>query len=187
MTDASAVDVLVIGGGPAGATAAALLASWGRSVVMVHCESDSPSLAESLPASTKKLLRHLGLLEVIEAARFHPNKGNISRWAGREAVAESAESGYHVPRARFDRLLRDHARARGATLVEGRVRKVELASPATIECVGPIGPPLLPEPVRPRLLRPRGCDRQPRPAPCPHRLSDARPGGRVGLRRMACW
>jgi flavin-dependent dehydrogenase len=137
MTDASVFDVLVIGGGPAGATAAALLASWGRSVVVAHCEGDSPSLAESLPASTKKLLRHVGLLDVIEASRFHPNGGNISRWAGREAVAEPAESGYHVPRARFDRLLRDHARACGATLVEGRVRKVELANPATIECVGP--------------------------------------------------
>ena len=138
-SNASDVDVVVIGGGPAGATAAALLAAWGRSVVVVHGASDSPSLAESLPASTRKLLRFLGLQDLVDAAGFHPNNGNISRWAGKEAVAATTTSGYHVPRAFFDRLLRDHARAQGATVVEGHVRRVELGNPATVECVGSSG------------------------------------------------
>ena len=84
------VDVLVIGGGPAGATAAGLLASWGRSVALIHHESSKPSLAESLPASTRKLLRFLGQLEEVDSAGFHPNQGNISRWAGKEARARLA-------------------------------------------------------------------------------------------------
>src|SRR5437667_5388911 len=132
----SDVDVVVIGGGPAGATAAALLASWGRSVVVVHRETATPSLAESLPASTRKLLRFLGLLELVDASGFHPNHGNISRWAGKEAVAATDVAGYHVSRAKFDRLLRDHARNQGAIVIEGRARRVELANPVTVECVG---------------------------------------------------
>lgn len=119
------VDVLVIGGGPAGATAAGLLASWGRSVALIHHESSKPSLAESLPASTRKLLRFLGQLEEVDSAGFHPNHGNISRWAGKEARAESADAGYHVSRSVFDRVLRAHARAQGASIVEGRVQRVD--------------------------------------------------------------
>ncbi|HEY6362660.1 MAG TPA: tryptophan 7-halogenase [Vicinamibacterales bacterium] len=134
------VDVLVIGGGPAGATAAGLLASWGRSVALIHHESSKPSLAESLPASTRKLLRFLGQLEEVDTAGFHPNHGNISRWAGREARAESADAGYHVSRSVFDRLLRNHARAQGASIVEGQVQRVDVAgdgahtTAATLEC-----------------------------------------------------
>jgi flavin-dependent dehydrogenase len=130
------VDVAIIGGGPAGATAAALLASWGRSVVIVHGSSGAPSLAESLPVSTRKLLRFLGLLDLVDSAGFYPNHGNISRWAGQEAVAGTKAAGYHVSRAAFDRLLRRHARSRGARIVEGRARRVELGETATVECVG---------------------------------------------------
>jgi len=134
-SSSSEVDVVVIGGGPAGATAAALLASWGRSVAVMHGDSGAPSLAESLPASTRKLLRFLGLAEIVDAAGFHPNRGNISRWAGKEAVAATDAAGYHVSRARFDRLLRDHARAQGAVVIEGHARRVDLANPVTSECV----------------------------------------------------
>jgi flavin-dependent dehydrogenase len=126
-------DVVIIGGGPAGATAAALLASWGRSVVVVHRESTVPSLAESLPWSTRKLLRHVGLLEAVEAARFHPNYGNISRWAGQQAIAATEGPGFHVARHDFDRLLRDRARANGASIVEGMVTHVDIAPSARVE------------------------------------------------------
>ena len=121
------VDVVIVGGGPAGSNAAALLASWGRSVVVVHGDSASSNLAESLPVSTRKLFQFLGLIELVDAARFHPNHGNISRWADRETLARADGDGYHVPRARFDRLLRDHAVARGAVLVEGHARNIEVA------------------------------------------------------------
>jgi flavin-dependent dehydrogenase len=119
-------DVVVIGGGPAGATAAGLLASWGRSVTLIHHESSQPSLAESLPASTRKLLRFLGQLEAVDAAGFHPNDGNISRWAGREATARSDASGYHVSRSVFDRLLLAHARSQGASIIDAKIESVDL-------------------------------------------------------------
>jgi flavin-dependent dehydrogenase len=130
------VDVLVIGGGPAGANASALLASWGRSVVVVHGDSSAPSLAESLPVSTRKLFQFLGLAELVDAAGFHPNHGNISRWADKETVARADGDGYHVPRARFDRLLRDHALACGAALVEGHARNIEVTGTVSVACGG---------------------------------------------------
>src|SRR5262245_56160338 len=77
MSATDRVDAVVIGGGPAGATAAGLLSSWGRSVVLIHRDSAQPSLAESLPWSTRKLLHHLGQLDAVDAAGFHPNSGNI--------------------------------------------------------------------------------------------------------------
>lgn len=133
------VDVVVIGGGPAGATAAALLAAWGRSVVVVHHESDVPSLAESLPVSTRKLLGFLGQIAAVDAASFHPNEGNVSHWAERDAVASTEVAGYHVSRAVFDRVLREHARAQGARFVDAHVRRVDQSSPMAVEAVGSNG------------------------------------------------
>ena len=130
------VDAVIIGGGPAGATAAALLAEWGRSVVLVHHDPGQPSLAESLPWSTRKLLRHLGQLDTADAAGFYPNHGNISRWAGKQARAATRGPGYHVSRRHFDRVLRDHARAKGASIVDGFVNRVDLSATPRVECDG---------------------------------------------------
>jgi flavin-dependent dehydrogenase len=131
------IDVLVIGAGPAGSTAAALLAAWGRTVVAVHRESGQPGLAESLPASTRKLFRFLGQAEIVEAANFHPNFGNISRWAGKQAVTRSEDHGYHVARDEFDRVLRDHSRNCGARLLEGQVHGIEFRQPASVDVTLP--------------------------------------------------
>ena len=60
MRVADQCDVVVIGAGPAGSTAAQLLASWGWSVVLVHRDAGRHSLAESLPPSTRKLFAFLG-------------------------------------------------------------------------------------------------------------------------------
>ncbi len=126
--------MLVIGGGPAGATAAGLLASWGWSVKLLHDEARGPSLAESLPAGTRKLFEFLGQSELIEAAHFYPNDGNVSDWAGRHTTSTTDTHGYHVPRPVFDRVLRRFARLSGASLVGGRVDSVTGSSPFHIAC-----------------------------------------------------
>jgi len=124
----SACDVLVIGGGPAGSAAAHLLASWGRSVVVIHRgDAPSQSLAESLPPSTRKLLRFLGLLDRVEATTPYPNSGNIVDWAGAARTISSADAGFHVSRAQFDTALRAGARAAGAEVVGGVVRRIDEA------------------------------------------------------------
>src|SRR5215510_13048849 len=111
MRVADQCDVVVIGAGPAGSTAAQLLASWGWSVVLVHREASTRPLAESLPASTRKLLAFLGQLARVERAGFHPNDGNVARWAGAARETRAPDSGFHVSRAQFDRVLRDAASA----------------------------------------------------------------------------
>jgi len=128
------IDVLVIGGGPAGATAAGQLASWGRSVVVVHAEPSHPSLAESLPAGVRKVFNLVGQGELVAAARFFPNDGNVASWAGRSTVTTSDVPGYHVLRARFDQVLRRSARKAGARIVYGRVRRVECSTPFEVVC-----------------------------------------------------
>jgi flavin-dependent dehydrogenase len=126
-------DVLVIGGGPAGSTAAQLLASWGRSVTIAHRPPASRlTLAESLPASTRKLLRFLGQLDRVEAAAFHPNTGNRAEWAGASRATTSADAGFHVPREAFDRVLRDHAEAAGARVVDATIQRVATDDPTRV-------------------------------------------------------
>lgn len=125
--------VLILGGGPAGAAAARLLAQWGLEVVVVERAAlgrggpGAPSLAESLPPSTRKILAATGLLGVVEAGGFHPNGGNTALWGGegrRDDFAGGA-TGFHVLRSRFDRVLREAAVAAGAEIARGVARMPE--------------------------------------------------------------
>jgi flavin-dependent dehydrogenase len=125
-------DVFVIGGGPAGATAARLLAGWGWSVQLAHRQLDRPSLAESLPASTRKLLAFLGQLETVGSAPFHANSGNVACWGGDRRDTASPDAGFHVSRASFDALLRQSARAAGVPIIDAVVREVALGDPSRI-------------------------------------------------------
>jgi flavin-dependent dehydrogenase len=127
-------DAFVIGGGPAGATAARLIASWGWSVVVAHhCPPGRPSLAESLPPSTRKLLAFLGTLDAIESAHFHPNEGNTARWGGARRDTRTRDAGFHVERSAFDAVVRREAAAAGARVVDAIVRRVEIGEPHRIE------------------------------------------------------
>ncbi len=141
MTVTREPQVLVLGGGPAGAAAARLLARWGVEVVVVERgvgggvgqedgasrSAPAQSLAESLPPSTRKILAATGLLGVVEAGGFHPNGGNTALWGGegrRDDFAGGA-TGFHVLRSRFDRVLREAAAEAGAEIVGGVARMPE--------------------------------------------------------------
>src|SRR6185312_16318380 len=114
-------DVVVIGGGPAGAAAARLLAQWDRSVVAIGRAPSRRSLAESLPPSCTKLLDALGVRAAIDAAGFVRATGNTVQWGPGQPRSESflGGSGYQVDRARLDALLNDAAQAAGALIVRG--------------------------------------------------------------------
>ena len=115
-------DVLLVGGGPAGATAARLLAQWGYSVTVLTRNPDAKrALAECLPPSTRKLFQYLGIQDAVDAARFYRTTGNTVWWGDSAHRVEfyPEGSGYQVPRIEFDRLLLDQARAAGAVVVTG--------------------------------------------------------------------
>ena len=127
--------VVIVGGGPAGAAAARLLASWGHSVTLLDKAGDEArGLAESIPPSTHKLLEQIGIADAIERAGFLRTRGNTVWWASRERRVEtfgedSAALGYQVFRPHFDRVLLTAAGDAGADVRTGAaVRQVALGS-----------------------------------------------------------
>src|SRR5918994_2330267 len=78
-------DALVAGGGPAGATAARLLALWGHDVRLLTPSVAAPTLrttdlGESLPPSCRKLFDVLGVSPAIDKAGFIRATGNTVWW-----------------------------------------------------------------------------------------------------------
>lgn len=144
MTDPT-LDVLVIGGGPAGATAAGLLARHGRQVVVAERERfPRPHVGESLqPASMRILDHHFGLGPALASAGFARKYGAVYVWgetrepwsvlfddrldgdlAGLtedQLLAGPYEHAWQVDRAVFDKLLLDAARDQGAEVLEQTV------------------------------------------------------------------
>ncbi len=126
----SDVDVVVIGGGPAGAAAGRLLAQWGHSVaILTRPGSQSSLLGESLPPSTKKILDRVGALTAVETAGFVRSTGHTVWWGESDVRVEEfseGEAGFQVQRTDLDRVLLALARKAGARMELGAtVRSVE--------------------------------------------------------------
>src|SRR5260370_8115394 len=116
-------DALVIGAGPAGSTAARLLAQWGHQVTVLTAPPAHRALAECLPPSTKKVFQFLGIQDAVSAAGLFETSGNTVWWGARGKRVEPypAGSGYQVDPTAFDRLLLALPHSAG---VSGRLRLV---------------------------------------------------------------
>jgi FADH2-dependent halogenase len=129
-------DVLVVGGGPAGSTAASFLARAGRRVILLERDQFPRfHIGESLLASVNDVLGAIGADALVRqagfpqkwGATFMPADGSIERYLDFSTSPDvSAPQTWQVPRATFDDLLLRHAASSGADVRE-RHRVLDVA------------------------------------------------------------
>jgi flavin-dependent dehydrogenase len=105
------VDVVVLGGGPAGCAAAIELARLGCSVVVIERSSyDAPRIGETLPPMSRTLLEDLGAWDRFLQDGHQPAFGICSAWGQADLnendfIFNPYGHGWHIDRMRFDRML----------------------------------------------------------------------------------
>ena len=138
--DVTQCDVLVIGGGPAGATAAALLASMGRDTVLLEKDAHPRfHIGESLLPRNMEIIDRLGLRDAIaKIGVFKPgaefvmdDTGETIAFEFARAIGTGDATAYQVVRSEFDAILFAEAQRRGARAEQQvRVTEVHPAGPS---------------------------------------------------------
>jgi flavin-dependent dehydrogenase len=115
-------DVLILGAGPAGATAALNLGPHHRVLVVDRTAMPAQRIGESLPPAARRLLTDMGLWDDFLLQGHTRCHGIRSVWGGtaaaeRDFLRDPDGPGWHLDRARFESWLRNKAVERGAALL----------------------------------------------------------------------
>lgn len=126
----------MIGGGPAGTTAATLLAQRGWSVTVLEAQTHPRfHIGESLLPMNLPLFEKLGVLDAVRAMGVHKPAADFTAAGEHEfqsfpfslALGDAPDHAFQVLRSEFDAALFQRCREAGAAVLEGhRVRKVSL-------------------------------------------------------------
>ncbi|OIJ88236.1 NAD(P)/FAD-dependent oxidoreductase [Streptomyces colonosanans] len=159
-------DVVIVGGGPAGSSAAAYLAKAGLSVAVFESENfPRPHVGESLVPATTRVLLETGVMDKIEAAGFPRKYGaawtssqsrNVTAaqasklthelgaadilFSERDQPGVDRDYTFHVDRSQFDLILLKHAESLGAKVFQGiRALRVDFDDPAKVTLTCRVG------------------------------------------------
>ena len=121
-------DGVIIGGGPAGATAATVLAQHGRNVILLERDQfPRYHVGESLTPFCYFPLKRLGLADTLQQSdnpkkycvQFVRTDGSVSQpFYFFQHMDHPSSTTWQVWRSEFDQLLLDNAREKGASVLE---------------------------------------------------------------------
>jgi flavin-dependent dehydrogenase len=119
--------VVVIGAGPSGAIAAALLKRKGHDVLMIERQHFPRfSIGESLLSHCLDFVEEAGMLDAVNAAGFQMKNGAAFAWGEQYSAFDFGDTFTHgkpttfqVQRADFDKLLADQAELQGVEIRYG--------------------------------------------------------------------
>lgn len=152
-------EVVVIGAGPAGAVAAALLKRQGHDVLMLERQQFPRfSIGESLLAHCLEFIEEAGMMPALQAAGFQTKNGaafargdQYTHFDFRDKFSPGPGTTFQVQRAHFDKVLADDAARQG---VQVRYQQEVIAADFTGD--GPLltvrGPQGQPSQVRARFV-----------------------------------
>jgi flavin-dependent dehydrogenase len=122
-------DAIVIGAGPAGSAAAAILAEYGHRVLVLEREKfPRYHIGESLIPFTYQPLKRLGLIPKMQSSGFvkkysvvfisRSGKASEPFYFFTRYDRDSVAQTWQVLRSEFDQILMDNARSKGAQVIE---------------------------------------------------------------------
>ena len=135
--------VVVIGAGPSGAIAAALLKRNGHDVLVLERQRFPRfSIGESLLSHCLDFVEEAGMLDAVRAAGFQTKHGAAFSWGERytefdfrDTFTKGQGSTYQVLRADFDKLLADQAELQGVEIrYEEEIFAVDFSGARSGDC-----------------------------------------------------